>query len=51
MLEDEAKKILPPGTVIDYAGESRQLRKEGNTLVTTHGPLLRLDFSCAGRAI
>ena len=35
VLEDEARKILPPGTVIDYAGESRQLRKEGNTLVTT----------------
>ena len=35
VLEDEAKKILPPGTVIDYAGESRQLRKEGNALVTT----------------
>ena len=35
VLEDEAQKILPPGTVIDYAGESRQLRKEGNTLVTT----------------
>jgi multidrug efflux pump len=35
VLEDEAKKILPPGTVIDYAGESRQLRKEGNALVMT----------------
>jgi multidrug efflux pump len=35
VLEDEARKILPPGTVIDYAGESRQLRKEGNALVTT----------------
>jgi multidrug efflux pump len=35
VLEDEARRILPPGTVIDYAGESRQLRKEGNTLVTT----------------
>ncbi len=35
VLEDEAKKILPSGAVIDYAGESRQLRKEGNTLVTT----------------
>jgi multidrug efflux pump len=35
VLEDEARKILPSGTVIDYAGESRQLRKEGNTLVTT----------------
>ncbi len=35
VLEDEARKILPPGSFIDYAGESRQLRKEGNTLVTT----------------
>ena len=34
-LEDEARKIIPPGFVIDYAGESRQLRTEGNTLVTT----------------
>ncbi len=28
-LEDEAKKILPRGYTIDYAGESRQLRTEG----------------------
>jgi multidrug efflux pump len=28
-LEDEAKKILPRGFTIDYAGESRQLRTEG----------------------
>jgi multidrug efflux pump len=35
ILEDEAKKILPPGFVIDYAGESRQFRTEGNTLITT----------------
>jgi len=28
-LEDEAAKILPKGYVIDYTGESRQLRKEG----------------------
>jgi multidrug efflux pump subunit AcrB len=34
-LEDEARKIMPPGFSIDYAGESRQLRTEGNTLVTT----------------
>ena len=26
---------MPPGFVLDYAGESRQLRTEGNTLVTT----------------
>jgi multidrug efflux pump len=29
-LEDESRKILPPGYSIDYAGESRQLRKEGS---------------------
>jgi multidrug efflux pump len=28
-LEDEARKILPEGFTIDYAGESRQLRTEG----------------------
>jgi multidrug efflux pump len=28
-LEDEAKKVLPRGFTIDYAGESRQLRTEG----------------------
>ncbi len=35
ILEEEARKIMPPGFTIDYAGESRQLRTEGNTLVTT----------------
>ena len=35
VLEKRAAEILPPGFVIDYAGESRQLRTEGNTLVTT----------------
>ncbi len=29
-LEDEAARILPQGYVIDYTGESRQLRTEGN---------------------
>jgi multidrug efflux pump len=29
-LEDEAAKILPKGYVIDYTGESRQLRTEGD---------------------
>jgi multidrug efflux pump len=29
-LEEEAAKILPQGYVIDYTGESRQLRTEGN---------------------
>lgn len=35
VLEEEAKKILPPGFVIDYAGESRQLRTEQNALTGT----------------
>src|SRR5205814_4797665 len=29
-LENEARKILPPGYIIDYTGESRQLRTEGS---------------------
>jgi multidrug efflux pump len=29
-LEDEGAKILPKGYTIDYTGESRQLRQEGN---------------------
>ncbi len=29
-LEDEAGRILPKGYVLDYTGESRQLRTEGN---------------------
>jgi multidrug efflux pump len=32
-LEDEAHKILPKGYVIDYTGESRQLRTEGDKFV------------------
>ncbi len=35
VLETEAAKILPKGYSIDYAGEARQLRKEGNKLSTT----------------
>lgn len=31
-LETAAHAILPPEYSIDYAGESRQLRQEGNTL-------------------
>ncbi|MBU2893705.1 efflux RND transporter permease subunit [Colwellia sp. D2M02] len=32
-LENAASELLPVGYSIDYAGESRQLRKEGNTLL------------------
>ncbi len=35
VLEMRADKILPRGFVIDYAGESRQLRQEGNSLIMT----------------
>jgi multidrug efflux pump len=34
-LEDEARKILPQGYTIDYAGESRQLRIEGGKFLGT----------------
>ncbi|HEY3161482.1 MAG TPA: efflux RND transporter permease subunit, partial [Vicinamibacterales bacterium] len=34
-LENEAKTLLPQGFTIDYAGESRQLRTEGGTFLTT----------------
>jgi len=36
-VETIAKEILPYGYSIDYAGESRQIRKEGNTLVGALG--------------
>ena len=34
-LETEAKNMLPQGFTIDYAGESRQLRVEGSTFLST----------------
>src|SRR5580765_7232558 len=34
-LETEARKILPEGATIDYAGESRQLRTEGGKFLST----------------
>lgn len=37
MLEKAAAEILPKSYSIDYAGESRQIRKEGNTLVGVLG--------------
>lgn len=33
-IENIAAEILPAGYSVDYAGESRQLRKEGNTMVS-----------------
>ncbi|HEY9155226.1 MAG TPA: efflux RND transporter permease subunit [Opitutaceae bacterium] len=43
-LEEKAKEIMPPDYTIDYGGESRQLRHEGNALVMTFGLALVLIF-------
>ena len=43
-LEDEAAKILPQGYVIDYTGESRQLRAEGNKFLPSLGLAVVLIF-------
>lgn len=43
-LEDEAVKILPQGYVLDYTGDSRQLRTEGNTFLVSFGLAVVLIF-------
>jgi multidrug efflux pump len=43
-LEGEAGKILPKGYVIDYTGESRQLRTEGNKFLPAFGLAVVLIF-------
>lgn len=43
-LETKAKEILPPDYSIDYAGQSRQLRTEGNSLWITFGLATVLIF-------
>jgi len=43
-LENAAKEILPTGYSLDYAGESRQLRQEGNTLIMVLGISLLIVF-------
>jgi multidrug efflux pump len=43
-LEDEAAGILPQGYVIDYTGDSRQLRTEGNKFLTAFGLAVVLIF-------
>ncbi|HSG88313.1 MAG TPA: efflux RND transporter permease subunit [Pseudomonadales bacterium] len=45
-LEAEARRLLPPDYSLDHAGESRQLRKEGNTLVGVLGISLAFVFMC-----
>jgi len=43
-LEGEAGKILPKGYVLDYTGESRQLRTEGNKFLPAFGLAVILIF-------
>jgi multidrug efflux pump len=43
-LETAARKIVPPGYAIDYAGESRQMRTEGSTLLSTLGFAIGLIY-------
>ena len=43
-LEDEAAKVLPKGYVLDYTGESRQLRTEGNRFLPAFGLAVVLIF-------
>jgi multidrug efflux pump len=43
-MEDEAAKILPKGYIIDYTGESRQLRTEGEKFLPAFGLAIVLIF-------
>jgi multidrug efflux pump len=43
-LEEEAAKILPQGYTIDYTGESRQLRAEGQKFLPAFGLAMVLIF-------
>ncbi len=43
-LEAAAKRILPPGYTLDYAGESRQIKQEGSSLAVTLGFALLLIY-------
>ena len=43
-LEGEAAKILPPGYIIDYTGESRQLRTEGHKFLPAFSLAVVLIF-------
>jgi len=43
-LEEEAAKVLPEGYVLDYTGESRQLRTEGNKFLPAFSLAVVLIF-------
>jgi multidrug efflux pump len=44
VLEDAAEEILPPGYSVDYTGESRQLRQEGNKFLPAFMLAITLIF-------
>lgn len=44
VLEKVAADVLPPRYAVDYAGESRQIRQEGNTLIGVLGIALVLVY-------
>ena len=43
-LEGKAKELMPSGYVLDYTGESRQLRTEGDTFLISFGLAVVLIF-------
>ena len=49
-LEEEAAKILPAGYIVDYTGESRQLRTEGQNSFRPSGLPWCLFFWCLPRS-
>ncbi|MEZ5967219.1 MAG: efflux RND transporter permease subunit [Planctomycetota bacterium] len=44
VLEEAAKRVAGTSVAIDYAGESRQIRREGSSLVTTLGFAIALVY-------
>ena len=43
-VEELADELLPPGYVLDYTGESREIRREGNTMINVLGLSLIMVF-------
>ncbi len=43
-IEDKAAELLPAGYVVDYTGESREIRSEGNTLLGVLAIAMALVF-------
>jgi multidrug efflux pump len=43
-VEEIAVETLPPGYILDYTGESREIRREGNTMIGVLGASLVMVF-------